>query len=92
MNNINLYTKDWRYVSNAYLKKVGNRCEDCGVKKTRDKIVAVDHIDGNKKNNDESNLKARCPKCHYKKGVEAGEIPVYISNAIRWNKWRHKKK
>ena len=88
MRNINEYTKDWKYISREYIKSVGNKCEDCGRPNTKKRVIATDHKDGNKKNNVRSNFRARCPSCHFKKGVESGEIPKYILNKVKSGKWR----
>ena len=44
----------------------GHKCEECGVEEWNGKRLPmeVDHIDGNTKNNDLTNLKVLCPNCH----------------------------
>ena len=39
-------------------------CEECGFKPKHMVQLDVDHIDGNKKNNDISNLMTLCANCH----------------------------
>ena len=60
--NVSLYVK--RYL----LKKYQNKCSKClwtGINPYTNKIVLeVEHIDGNYKNNIESNLTILCPNCH----------------------------
>ena len=50
------------------LEKVGYKCELCGWNKINIKLgyspLQLHHIDGNPKNNDESNLQILCPNCH----------------------------
>jgi hypothetical protein len=50
------------------MDKHGNKCQICGwssLNEFTEKIpLQVHHIDGNHKNNDESNLQLLCPNCH----------------------------
>ena len=39
-------------------------CEECGFKPVHMVQLDVDHMDGNKKNNDLSNLQTLCANCH----------------------------
>jgi len=52
---------------NHNLKK--NECEKCGIKSlkgwnNKDIIIELHHIDGDRKNNNFSNLQMLCPNCH----------------------------
>lgn len=53
-------------LSQILIKKRGHCCECCKSTKwlDRDIPLEVHHIDGNKLNNDESNLVLLCPNCH----------------------------
>lgn len=53
-------------LSRTLIKKRGNRCECCKSTKWLDKDIPLEvhHIDGDKLNNDESNLVLLCPNCH----------------------------
>ncbi len=56
-----------RYIKRYLRKKFGNRCQLCGWSevniKTRQVPLVADHIDGNWRNNIESNLRLICPNC-----------------------------
>ena len=61
------YTKDWDMISKQYREKHDYTCENCGLKIADgyDKqFIHVHHIDGDKLNNKENNLKCLCLKCH----------------------------
>lgn len=51
------YLRPWR----KYLKEA---CEECGFKAKERRQLDVHHLDGNKENNDPSNLRTLCPPCH----------------------------
>lgn len=48
------------------IRKRGNRCERCQLETWQGQKITLemDHIDGDKKNNKEKNLKLLCPNCH----------------------------
>lgn len=48
-------------------------CEMCGFNAVRPCQLDIDHIDGNKKNNDPSNLQILCANCHRLKTFENNE-------------------
>lgn len=48
------------------IKLRGHRCEKCGLTSWLDQKIPLElhHIDGNRRNNDLSNLQLLCPNCH----------------------------
>ena len=64
---INGYKKDWQLISRNYQSKVNHTCEKCGIIMTDrfdHRFLHTHHIDGNKLNNNDSNLKCLCALCH----------------------------
>jgi 5-methylcytosine-specific restriction endonuclease McrA len=47
-----------------YVKSKKDRCESCGFIAVHSSQLDVDHIDGNRSNNNESNLQTLCANCH----------------------------
>jgi hypothetical protein len=61
------YTTDWDKVSSNYRQSKNFKCEECGVDLASDqKLLHTHHINGNKKDNRDSNLSALCVDCHKK--------------------------
>jgi len=56
-----------RHIKKYLRRKYGNKCCLCGWARTNEKTgvipLVADHIDGNWKNNSESNLRLICPNC-----------------------------
>jgi len=46
------------------LKRLGTVCSDCGFDPVNKCQVDIHHIDGDNKNQDESNLQVLCANCH----------------------------
>ncbi|MFT7033776.1 MAG: hypothetical protein ACJA2S_002284 [Cyclobacteriaceae bacterium] len=64
---INVYARNWDNISIQYRRKVNFVCEDCGSDKSMDSAnLHCHHIDGDKSNNNDYNLKALCVGCHSK--------------------------
>ena len=53
-----------RHYKKPYLKHKKETCERCGFIPEHPSQLDVDHIDGNHKNNDFSNLQTLCANCH----------------------------
>jgi len=66
------YGENWEFIARDIKEKADWKCRKCG--RTRDVKknvkLTVHHIDGNCKNNTESNLICLCSKCH----LEAQQI------------------
>jgi hypothetical protein len=61
------YPLNWSAISREYRKLKNYRCEDCLIDLSlHKKFLHVHHIDHNKLNCDQSNLKALCIRCHSK--------------------------
>jgi len=61
------YPLNWNEISRKYRKSKDYTCEKCGVKSKRridDRYWHVHHKDGNKTNNQKSNLECLCVLCH----------------------------
>jgi 5-methylcytosine-specific restriction endonuclease McrA len=74
--NIFGYVKNWQKISKEYRNKQGYTCESCGItpKKIFDRRYwHVHHKDGNKTNNNESNLECLCVLCHSYKDIRHEE-------------------
>ena len=56
------------YIKTYLFKKYDNKCARCGWSEinpfTKNIPLEIEHIDGNYKNNSESNLILLCPNCH----------------------------
>ena len=48
----------------TYKSAKDKECNICGLKPKYDIVLDVDHIDGNKKNNNKNNLQTLCANCH----------------------------
>jgi len=62
------YTPDWELTSRLYRIKHRFTCENCGIKLNENYsdgyYLETHHINGNKTDNEESNLKCLCTLCH----------------------------
>lgn len=61
------YTRDWDNISKEYRESHHYTCEECGLQIDDlfdRQYIHVHHIDANKLNNKESNLKCLCLRCH----------------------------
>lgn len=53
-------------VRKQLIKQLGNKCQECGITEWRNHPLSIemDHIDGDRTNNNVTNLKLLCPNCH----------------------------
>jgi hypothetical protein len=86
------YTHDWDETSRNYRIKQLFTCEECGINLnsnyTNGYYLETHHIDGNPKNNDDTNLKCLCVLCHanvdkfhqenYSKGTSRQKLRDFI--------------
>lgn len=67
LKNYKDYTRPVQLKKHLIIKR-GCKCEgiDCGISSWMGKpiVLELDHIDGNRTNNEETNLKLLCPNCH----------------------------
>jgi len=61
------YSENWKTISAEYRASQNYICESCNVDLSAHKsILHTHHVDGNKRNNNKSNLQALCADCHRK--------------------------
>lgn len=61
------YSEDWQQKSQAFRASRNWTCENCQVNLAdQRRLLHTHHLDGNKRNNESSNLKALCADCHRK--------------------------
>ena len=62
---VNKYSRDWDQISHDYKEKMEWKCEECSENlAARTEFLHVHHIDTQKSNNREENLRALCIRCH----------------------------
>ena len=66
------------------LKK--DHCEECGFVAVVCSQLEIDHIDGNRKNNDKDNLRTLCCNCHAYKSHTKGDFRFVGENNPTFNK------
>lgn len=82
---INIYPDNMEDISNLYRERINWKCEECLLDfKIYKKFLHVHHLDGNKSNNNPSNLQALCIGCHAEKDSHSQlknspEWPLFIS-------------
>lgn len=62
-------SREWKALRASIIERAGNRCETCGIpnKAVRGDariILTIAHLDHTPENNDPTNLRALCQRCH----------------------------
>ena len=71
-----------KYLKAALVRERGHECEECNLRDWRGVQITLEleHVDGDRSNNDSSNLKLLCPNCHSQTPTwRRGVIPVGLS-------------
>lgn len=78
----NRFSSDSPYKGNKKYKKLPRKCANCG---TTSGQLDIDHKDGNRKNNNRSNLRVLCRSCHRKMHAKrnGGKGELIVSSAAR---------
>lgn len=85
----NVYSKFWNKISTQIKIKRNYTCEECGYYPKTEyekKFIHTHHINGNKTNNYEDNLKVLCIKCH----SEVDSFHSRIKNTPAYNEFINK--
>jgi len=77
------YTSDWREISERVRRQANWYCDDCGVNLSDHKnLLHVHHIDGNKTNNSQANLRPLCAACHRDQPMHESMFIKYEDMAV----------
>lgn len=77
--NKHLYPAEWKTIREMILERAHHHCEFCGVanglcvyngKRWYPVVLTIAHLDHDPTNNDPSNLRALCQRCHLKYDAE----------------------
>ena len=83
------YTEDWPEISRRFRESKNWSCECCGCNASdRRELLHTHHIDGNKKNNRNANLRALCILCHQKQPHHS-RMSVKAEERLNVQKMRH---
>ena len=61
---VGTYPLNWKQQANGVKTRAGNKCERCGYANSRENVLTVHHLDGDKGNCEDWNLAALCQRCH----------------------------
>jgi len=86
------YPNNWKIISLRIRRQRGHKCERCGAPSSRVLGLVVHHKDGNKMNCHPDNLEVLCTRCHFKAGVDNGEITRGVVVHLFKNKFFRLKK
>ena len=83
------YSSDWSEISKALRKKRNWCCESCKLDLSKNpQLLDAHHVNGNKADNDESNLKALCKDCHRKQPMH-GHMGISSKDMVAVQRLRH---
>lgn len=60
----NHFKRQYHKRGREYIRYKKDQCEDCGFKAIHACQLDVDHVDGNRQNNELANLRTLCANCH----------------------------
>lgn len=83
------YSSDWPEVSKTLREKRNWRCESCKLDLSGNRqLLDAHHANGNKADNDDSNLKALCRDCHRKQPMH-GHMGIGSADMVVIQRLRH---
>lgn len=74
------FKSTWNALYRPHVQHKQETCEECGFFAKHRIQLDVDHVDGDRTNNDPSNLRTLCKNCHaYKTAMKADWLPKKFS-------------
>jgi 5-methylcytosine-specific restriction endonuclease McrA len=80
------YHPDWRWIRLQILEQAGHCCEFCGVENDTMRgetriVLTIAHLDHDISNNEPSNLRALCQRCHLRWDHAQHQINAALTRA-----------
>ena len=83
------YPSNWSEISKALRQKRDWRCESCNLDLSEHRhLLDAHHVNGNKADNDDSNLKALCKDCHRKQPMHS-HMGISSADMVAIQRLRH---
>ena len=82
------YPPDWKERAKVVREKAGNKCERCGYPNSRENVLTVHHLDGDKGNCEDWNLAALCQRCHLRIQGRVNLFQGFMFEHTAWM-WDH---